>query len=59
MGGNLSQPPQALLFQQGHMEAVIGKPVPRKAEGIIHAVGILLLFGLMIVVLFKDIFALF
>jgi regulator of sigma E protease len=41
------------------IEAVIGKPVPRKAEGIIHAVGILLLFGLMIVVLFKDIFALF
>ena len=41
------------------IEAIIGRPVPRKAEGIIHAVGILLLFGLMIVVLFKDIFALF
>lgn len=41
------------------IEAITGKSVPRKAEGIIHAVGIILLFALMIVVLFKDIFALF
>lgn len=41
------------------IEAITGKPVPRKAEGIIHAVGIILLFALMIVVLFKDLFALF
>ncbi len=41
------------------IEAVTGHPVPRKAEGIIHAVGIILLFALMIAVLFKDIFALF
>ncbi|MBQ8814385.1 MAG: RIP metalloprotease RseP [Lachnospiraceae bacterium] len=41
------------------IEAITGKPVSRKVEGIIHAVGIILLFGLMIIVLFKDLFALF
>lgn len=41
------------------IEGITGKPVSRKVEGIIHAVGIILLFVLMIVVLFKDLFALF
>ena len=41
------------------IEGITGKPVSRKVEGIIHAVGIILLFILMIVVLFKDLFALF
>jgi regulator of sigma E protease len=41
------------------IEAITGHPVPRKAEGIIHAVGIILLFALMIIILFKDIITLF
>lgn len=41
------------------IEGITGKPVSRKVEGIVHAVGIILLFVLMIVVLFKDLFALF
>lgn len=41
------------------IEGITGKPVSRKVEGIIHAVGIILLFILMIVVLFKDLFTLF
>ena len=38
------------------IEAIIRKPVPAKAEGIIHAIGLLLLLGLMVVVAFKDLF---
>ena len=41
------------------IEGVTGKPVSRKVEGIVHAVGIILLFALMVVVLFKDLFTLF
>ena len=41
------------------IEGITGKPVSRKVEGIVHAVGIILLFVLMVVVLFKDLFALF
>ena len=36
-------------------EAITGKPVPPEKEGIVHLIGIILLFALMIVVLFNDI----
>ncbi len=41
------------------VEAIIGKPVSRKYEGIIHTVGFILLLGLMFLIMFKDIFMLF
>lgn len=41
------------------IEMIFRRPVPQKYEGIIHFVGIVLLMGLMILILFKDIFALF
>ena len=37
------------------IELIFRKPVPRKVEGAIHMVGLLLLFGLMIIVTFFDI----
>ncbi len=40
-------------------EMITRRPVPQKYEAMIHAVGILLLFGLMILVTFKDIIGLF
>ncbi len=40
------------------IELVIRKPVPRKYEGIVHAVGLALLLGLMLLITAKDIFAL-
>ena len=43
-----------LLFM--FVELIIRRPVPAKAEGIIHAVGLVILFGLMIVIAFKDLF---
>ena len=41
------------------IEAIFRKPVPAKYEGVIHAVGLILLFGLMIVITLKDIIGLF
>lgn len=41
------------------IEAILRRPIPAKYEGVIHAVGLLLLFGLMIAVTFKDVFSLF
>ena len=41
------------------IEAIRRKPIPAEKEGIIHMVGILLLFGLMFVVMFNDIRKLF
>lgn len=41
------------------IELIFRRPVPAKYEGAIHAVGLLLLFGLMIVVTLKDIIRLF
>lgn len=41
------------------IELIFRRPVPPKYEGIVHFIGIILLFGLMILILFKDIFALF
>ncbi len=41
------------------IEAVRGKPVNPKYEGYVHALGFVLLFGLMIVVTFNDIVRLF
>lgn len=38
------------------IEAIIRRPIPPKVEGIIHAIGLLLMFGLLIVITFKDIF---
>ncbi len=40
-------------------EIITRKPIPQKYEAWIHAVGILLLLGLMVVITFKDIAALF
>ncbi len=40
-------------------EAVFRKPIPAKYEGIIHAVGFIILIGFMFLVMFKDIFVLF
>ncbi len=37
------------------IEAVRGKPVPKDKEAIVHLVGMALLFGLMIFVLFNDV----
>ena len=36
-------------------EAIFRKPVPAKYEGMVHAVGLILLFGLMLIVTFSDI----
>ena len=41
------------------IELVFRKPVPPKYEGMIHAIGLLLLFGLIILVTFSDILKLF
>lgn len=41
------------------IEAVRGKPINREAEGMVHFAGILLLFGLMILITFKDVRGLF
>ncbi len=41
------------------IEAIIGKPLNRKVEGIINAVGLALLFGLMIIVTISDVIGLF
>lgn len=38
------------------IEAVIRRPIPPKAEGIIHAIGFVLLLLLIILIAFKDIF---
>lgn len=37
------------------IEKATGKPVPRKVEGVIHLIGFILLFGLMILIVYKDI----
>ncbi len=39
-------------------EMIFKKPVPPKFEGVVHTVGFVLLFGLMILVTFKDIWKL-
>jgi len=41
------------------VEAIRRKPVPAKYEGIIHAVGFILLIGLMILITFKDLVSCF
>ncbi len=38
------------------IEGIIRRPIPAKVEGIIHAIGLVLLLGLMLVIAFKDIF---
>ena len=40
-------------------EAIFRKPIPTKYEGIIHAIGFVILIGFMFIVMFKDIFVLF
>ena len=37
------------------IEGIFRKPVPREKEGMVHAVGMILLFGLMIVLTYSDI----
>ena len=41
------------------IEALRGKPLKREHEGIVNFIGMILLVILMVVVLFKDIMALF
>ena len=41
------------------IEMIARRPVPAKYEGIVHFIGFILLMGLMVLVLFKDIFSLF
>ena len=41
------------------IEAVRGKPVPRKAEAYVHTAGYVLLLGLMLVMTFKDVLRIF
>lgn len=41
------------------IEMITGKPVPKKYESVIHAVGLILLLLLMVVITFKDIWTLF
>ena len=41
------------------IEAVRGKPINPKYEGYVHALGFVLLFGLMIIVTFNDVVRLF
>ncbi len=38
------------------IEGILRRPIPAKVEGIIHAAGLILLLGLMIIIAFKDIF---
>lgn len=38
------------------IEMIIRRPIPAKVEGVIHAIGLLVLLALMIVIAFKDIF---
>ena len=37
------------------LEVVRGKPIPQEKEGMIHFVGLLLLFGLIIFMTFNDV----
>ena len=48
----------ALLLTTG-IEAVTKKKIDPKYEGYIHGAGMVLLLGLMALILFKDIFAIF
>ncbi len=41
------------------IELVFRRPVPTKYEALVHGIGMVLLMGLMVFVLFKDIFTLF
>ena len=43
----------------GLFEAARGKPVSEKAEGIINAVGVILLLGLMALLTFRDVWRIF
>ena len=40
------------------LEMILRKPVAKKYEGIIHAVGLFLLLGIMVLITFKDIWSL-
>ena len=40
-------------------EAIAGKPAPQRVEGMIHAAGMVLLMGLILVVTARDILDLF
>ena len=46
-----------LFFQA--VELIFRRPIPAKYEGYIHAVGIVILMGFMVLITFKDIFGLF
>ncbi len=38
------------------VEAILRRPIPAKVEGMIHAAGLIILLGIMVLVAFKDIF---
>ena len=40
-------------------EAIRGKPVPQRKEAMVHAIGMVLLLGLMAVITFSDVTKLF
>jgi regulator of sigma E protease len=40
-------------------EWVRGKPIPPEKEGIIHAIGFVILIGLMVLITYRDILRLF
>ena len=40
------------------MEAIRRKPLPQKKEAIVNLIGMALLFGLMILLVFKDVWTL-
>ena len=40
-------------------ELIFGRPVPRKAESIVHFIGFVLLMALMAVILFSDVLKFF
>jgi regulator of sigma E protease len=37
---------------------IFRRPVPAKYEGLVHFIGFVILMGLMVLILFKDIFTL-
>lgn len=41
------------------IEAIIGRPLNRKVEGMVNAIGLMLLFGLMIIVTISDVISFF
>jgi regulator of sigma E protease len=41
------------------VEMIIRRPIPQKFEGVVHAVGLILLLGFMAIITLKDILVFF